>query len=102
MEYLLVLQWAGSSSTDFEELVKMEDALEEALGDYASVDGHDLGSGEMNIFIATEHPNRAFEDARTILDGWLLWGAVRAAYRHVRGASYTLLWPPELRSFKVS
>ena len=51
MRHILVLQWPGSSEADFEELVKMEDELERSLSESAIVDGHDFGSGEMNIFI---------------------------------------------------
>jgi hypothetical protein len=36
------------------------------LGDFGTVDGHDMGSGEMNIFLFTEDPKAAFERIKTI------------------------------------
>jgi hypothetical protein len=101
MRHILVLQWAGSSEADFEELVEMEGELETVLGGYASVDGHDFGSGEMNIFIETDEPSRAFDDARTNLRRRPRWTGVRAAHRERLGDTYTVLWPPGLSDFRV-
>jgi hypothetical protein len=35
--------------------------IEDGLGDIGIVDGHDFGSGEMNIFVHTDKPKSAFE-----------------------------------------
>ena len=37
----------------------MEDRVNSAAGRYATVDGHDFGSGEMNIFVETSQPAEA-------------------------------------------
>ena len=41
---------------DFDQLVILEDKLIEELGSVATVDGHDFGSGEFNIFVLTDEP----------------------------------------------
>lgn len=79
----------------------MEEQLRAALGGYASVDGHDFGSGQMNIFIATERPTEAFGDAANVLRESPRWGDLRAAYREAHGGIYEILWPEGLREFSV-
>lgn len=102
MTHILVLQWPGSTEVDFETLVEMEDALESRIGVSGSVDGHDLGSGEMNIFIETDQPAQAFDAAKEILGDWPIWANVRAASREATGETYDVLRPPGLTDFSVS
>ncbi len=101
MRYILVLQWPGDSEADFEALISMEEQVETVLGRYASVDGHDFGSGEMNIFIETDRPTETFADAANALRESPRWGDLRAAYREARGDSYEILWPRTLQKFSV-
>ena len=95
------MQWPGGSEADFDALVSMEDQVEAALGPYAVVDGHDFGSGEMNIFVETDRPTEAFADAANALREGQRWGDLRAAYREARGGAYEILWPRGLREFSV-
>lgn len=81
VRYILVLQWPASTEADFNAPIAMEDRLSDALGKGATVDGHDFGSGEMNIFIETEQPVEAFADAEAAFRGSPRWGHVRAAFR---------------------
>ena len=101
MQYLLVLQWPGDSKADFDALISIEEQVSDALGRYASVDGHDFGSGEMNIFIETDRPTEAFADAANALREGPRWGDLRAAYRETRSDHYEVLWPQSLRKFSV-
>ena len=55
----LVIQFPESAFPDFLDLVKYEDALIDALGDAHEVDGHDIGSGEVNFFVFTDDPTVA-------------------------------------------
>ena len=57
--YQLVLPFAPWDDSAFDALVDLQDRLEELLG-ADSVDGHDLGGGEANIFVVTPEPARAF------------------------------------------
>lgn len=77
MRYQLVLQMPAASS-DFDELVALEGQAESLLGDAGVVDGHDLGSGEMNIFVLTDDPLRAFDRLKP-----LVAADFAAAYREV-------------------
>ena len=102
MKHVLVLQWPGTTKADFDELLRMENALESRMNDAGFVDGHDFGSGEMNIFIETEQPIQAFALAKEILANQPGWGRVRAAYREAHEGTYTVLWPPGLMDFNVT
>lgn len=103
MQFILVLQWSAASEADFDALVAMEDALESDLDEsHGFVDGHDFGSGEMNIFVHTDRPLEAFRDAETSLGADPKWVDVRAAYRATDGDEYTVVWPETLQEFSVS
>lgn len=65
-EFQLVLQLPGLSQSDFEDLIGLEMELRTAVGDLGLVDGHDMGVGEMNIFILTSKPIQVFERAKVI------------------------------------
>ena len=102
MKYQLVLQWPNSSLEDFDSLICIEDQLIDQLTESHEVDGHDAGTGEMNIFIITSNFESAFEEVRTILQGDDLWADIRIGYREVDGHEYSALWPPELRTFHIT
>lgn len=103
MEFILVLQWPAASEADYDALVALEDALEIGLADaHGYVDGHDFGSGEMNLFVHTDLPLEAFGDAQASLGADSRWAAVRAAYRSTDGDEYTVVWPATLQDFSVS
>jgi len=59
----------------------------------ANVDGHDVGSGETNIFIWTPDPMKTFERAKPVLERSQSLQAVTAAYRMADGDRYTVIWP---------
>lgn len=101
MQYQLVIQFRPTAP-DFEKLVSIEDALIDELGDSASVDGHDIGSGEFNIFIFTDNPNGTFQRVQKLLQGTKPDGAMNVAYRDTDGEDYIALWPPNLAKFKVA
>jgi hypothetical protein len=103
MEFILVLQWSATSGADFDALIAMEDSLESDLDEaHGHVDGHDFGSGEMNLFVHTDDPIAAFRDAKTSLGADPRWAGVRAAYRAADGDDYTIVWPETLQGFSVS
>jgi hypothetical protein len=102
MKYQLVLQWPARSIQDYDALVEIENALIAHLSGGSKVDGHDFGSGEMNIFVMTDRPQTAFDEVKAILGSRELWPDVRAAYREITGDDYTILWPKDLTEFKVS
>ncbi len=103
MKYQLVIQFSGESEDDFEHLIEIEDELEEKLTSASEVDGHDFGSGEMNIFILTNEPVETFKQVKTIIaekDDDL--SVMRAAYRDIESEVFTILWPNDLTEFVVT
>jgi hypothetical protein len=102
MRYQLVLQWPSKSSADYEKLIETEDLLVNELPSGSEVDGHDAGSGEVNIFILTNDPLLSFQQVRSILEKGTNWTTVRVAYREVGGSNYTILWPMGLTEFKIA
>jgi hypothetical protein len=67
MKYQLVLQFAAAVTEDFDRLVTLEDRLIAELDDLATVDGHDFGLGEFNIFILTDDPVESFDKAQQVV-----------------------------------
>jgi hypothetical protein len=102
MKYQLVLQLSASSVEDYDTMIEIEGVLIEKLSDEHEVDGHDAGSSEMNIFILTDDPMRAFQNVKSILSSLDFWSDARVAYRDIAGSGYTILWPSDLKEFKVT
>jgi len=101
MKYQLIVQFQNNSNYDFDWLIEVEDKLIETLRD-AEEDGHDIGSGEMNIFIFTNTPTKTFETVKNVLKNY---GPVlentKIAYREVKKDQYFCLWPKGLTEFMV-
>jgi hypothetical protein len=93
MDYQLVLQFKGNVIRDFDELVNFEDDLQRVVQPIAEVDGHDIGSGEMNIFVLTANPVATFERAKPLLSDASLLHNVGVAYRELRSDDFTVIWP---------
>ena len=93
MDYQLVLQFEGDSLEILDSIVELEDNLIEALDDIAEVDGHDVGSGEANIYIFTSDPSVAFQRIRPLLEHIKSPKLLAVAYRESDGENYTTLWP---------
>lgn len=95
MKYQLVIQFPEALYDD------LEDKLDEVLLD-AEVDGHDIGSGEVNIFIHGNDPVNSFRIAKNILeDDGVELNNIKAAYRKLNGEHYIPLWPENLVDFTV-
>jgi hypothetical protein len=87
----LVIQFPEAAFPDFGGLVAYEDSLHEVLGDRHEVDGHDIGSGEINFFLFTDDPEGALAEIRDA--GLLAHPYVRAAARIVEGEDFEPMWP---------
>ena len=103
MKYQLVLQWPAESTDDYDRMIAIETQIEDHLPEEDGyVDGHDAGSGEVNIFVHTNSPQRTFDRIRPILVDENALDDVRVAYRPITGDDYTILWPKDLKAFDVS
>jgi hypothetical protein len=101
-KHQLVLQWPAPAVDALDAVLGPEELLRENLSDESRVDSHDLGSGEMNIFILTDKPESVFDSARGILQNHAPWAQVRAAYRKIDREDYAILWPADLKTFRVA
>ncbi len=102
MKYELVIQFDAKSSKDFKHLLSYDARLVKKLGDSATVDGNDFGTGELNFFIFPDEPAKTFEVVRELLASDVRKYNMRAAYRERDGETYSVLWPPELTEFTVA
>ena len=101
MKYQLVLQLDASVIKDFDQMIDMEDKLIQVLEDIHEVDGHDFGSGEINIFIHTNEPNKAFNIIQKEINPNIKI-PMKVAYRELAKDKYTVLWPDNFSGeFKV-
>jgi hypothetical protein len=96
MDYQLVLQFRGDECLEFDAMVNLEDEIQQVVEPIADVDGHDVGNGEMNIFILTADPVATFERAKPLLSAASLLDKVSVAYRDLRSDDFVVLWPTSL------
>ena len=95
--FQLVLQFAPWDSERFDDLIALEERLIAAVGRRASVDGHDAGSGEGNIFLLTDYPTEVLRDCIPVVQQSALRGFT-AGYRRLDADDYQRVWPQGDRS----
>ena len=93
----LILQFsvAGHGATaDFDRLIEIEEKLDAALlrNGEGSVDGHDIGSGQMNLFIIVETWKRGVWFMEQYLKNQP-WGKDCVLAKDNRNGTYEVLWP---------
>jgi hypothetical protein len=101
MKYQLVLQWPAISETDFDRLTSLEELIEDGLRDVGILDGHDFGSGEMNVFVHTDKPKAAFEKIKSLLAAGENIRELKAGYRDFKEDNYTAIYPEGLKKFSI-
>jgi hypothetical protein len=101
MKYQLVLQLPFSSIKDYDEMVELEEVIVGGLGNLGEVDGHDAGSGEMNIFILTDQPKVAFARIQQHLGTRDFMPDLKVAFRAISEDEFTILHPPGLAHFDI-
>lgn len=101
MKYQLVIHVPVNTPVEYEATLEVESRLIENLPEAHMIDGHDVGSGTMNIFVHTNSPKQAFAEIKEIIGNSDLWMRLRIAYRRLSGDKYTILWPRNLGGFEV-
>jgi hypothetical protein len=101
MKYQLVLQLPFASDADCDRLISLEEAIENSLVELGIVDGHDIGSGEMNIFIHGDDPKSAFDRAKVLLGSRNDLRELKAGYRTFEQDEYVPIYPTGLKHFSV-
>jgi len=99
--YQLVLQWNIEFGLDLNSIVQIEEKLIKELASLADVDGHDFGSGEMNIFVLTDQPKETFAQIKESLKEIRVLGGMKAAFRQMADDKFIVLYPGTLKSFSV-
>jgi len=102
MKYQLVLQWPSSLMKDLDQVIEVEAFLETIVADEGDVDGHDIGSGEVNIFVHTDTPESLFARLAPALASLNRLSGARVAYRDLSGDKYKVLWPKSLVTFSIT
>jgi hypothetical protein len=102
MKYQLVLQLPGETMQDYDKMIELEKAVIAELGGLGKVDGHDMGSGEMNIFIDTDGPERAFKQLRGLLASRGALSRMTVAYRDFGSDDFTILHPLGATKFSIA
>src|SRR5205809_415025 len=100
LKYQLVIQVPIGAIGDFDRLIEAEERIDALLKELGQVAGHAAGAGEGNLFIITDAPEMVFQKTLPCLDEKLR-GLAKVAYREIEGESYTVLWPPGLKEFRV-
>jgi hypothetical protein len=98
----LVLQLPASSIQNYDVLIELEDRIIAGLNNLGKVDGHDMGVGEMNIFIRTDQPKLAFEKIKVLLGTQDFMPDLKAAYRDVGKDNFTVIYPAGLTHFSIA
>jgi len=93
MQYQLVLRLPSDAFDDFDQIVTLETALVEGLGNLGMLENHDVGSDECRIVFLTPDPVRAFSESKAVLERERLLDTVVALYRPVGTKEYAILWP---------
>jgi hypothetical protein len=102
MKYQLVIQFPETLTGGFDLLIKLEDILENNLKT-SEVDGHDIGSGEMNIFIYTDEPELTFNEIKNLFKTEKEAVCnMKAAYRDAEKEEFICIWPKGLQEFHVA
>ena len=101
MQYQLILQF-DEYLLSYDDMIELENKLERRLEGLAEVDGHDIGSGEINYFIFTDNPKSHFAHLQTDVIDPELQKNLRAAYRKIEEEVFYVLWPKGLSVFKVA
>jgi hypothetical protein len=61
--------WPGSAQAHYRLLWAIEETVRQGLGPIGLVDGHDIGAGEMNVFIHTDDPKGTFAMTMSLIPG---------------------------------
>lgn len=101
MKYQIVLQWPASSMADYDRMIDLESFLIDTISAGSEIDGHDAGSGEMNIFVRTNDVYFSFAEIKGLLAARSALKDVRIAYREIEKNKYSVLWPEGLNFFSL-
>lgn len=101
MNYQLVIQFPEELYGCLDWIAAIENKIDESLVD-AALDGHDIGSGEVNIFIDAHEPINSFEVIKRLLqEQHIALEHIKAGYREFSCEQYIAIWPQDLVEFNI-
>lgn len=83
-------------------MVELENCIIAGLENFGEVDGHDMGCGEVNVFIHTDDPKLAFEKIKLLIGTKDFMPDLKVAFRDVGKDNFTVLYPTGLAHFKIA
>jgi hypothetical protein len=83
-------------------MLRWEEEMIKGLGDFGEVDGHDMGAGEMNIFVLTDQPQAAFDRIKVLIGAEEFMRELKVAYREIGKSQFTIIHPPGLTRFTIA
>jgi hypothetical protein len=104
MKYQLVFQFPSNSFPNrdiFDVIEEIENQIESKLISHETLDGHDIGSNEINEFIFTENPIETYNRIVEVFEKLEILHLLRVAYRKTNADNYNILWPTEQKEFKI-
>ena len=102
MDHQLVIKFWRKSLEDEALLPIIQNELKGVLGAAAELDGYDVSTNEINLFVITPDPKHSFRRIKTVLENRGMLKGVSAASRLVGGAHFTSIWPLRAtRKFKL-
>lgn len=93
MKYQLVLKFSEKAFTCFDDIIKLESKITDIISHDADFDGHDIVSGESNISIFTNNPDKTHDQILPIIESAGLISSLSSAYRDVDEEEYKRIWP---------
>lgn len=101
MKYQFVIQFPENLNISYDDLIEIEEGLENNLS-VGQIDGHDIGSGQMNIFILTDDPHSTFQEVKKLLkEENNVFSDAKIAYRDIESDTFVCLWPESLDKFEI-
>jgi len=101
VKYQLILQLPASSVEDYDEMIELEEVIIGNLANLGCVDGHDVGSGEINIFVLTDFPKATFDRIRQMPAMRDVAPDLKVAYREIGKDDFTILYPAGLTRYAI-
>jgi hypothetical protein len=97
MQHQLVLQFRHRPLEPHDYVGALEIELAQTLGSAVQMDGHDIGSRAINLFILAADPASVFRRCKPVLEKGQLLDRVTAAHRVVGGERFKVIWPLRVR-----
>jgi hypothetical protein len=98
--HVLAIQVDRALFEDVEDLMGLQGSIAQKLSELLRIDGHDYGPAQGTLFFRADDPRAAFEAYRDRVRTEGLAGH-RIACRPEGSDAWTILWPPDLKAFRV-